>query len=87
MSTRFDDFEKHCRQEFAELHTKLDRLDEAMRGTPGNGNPGVKVRLDRLEQAEARRKRLTWVVIGACASAGASFVLQLSQIVLGTPGH
>jgi hypothetical protein len=55
-------YETVCKAEFAEVHAKLDKLDEALRG---NGKPGVQLRLDRLETAERRRSRLIWLVLGA----------------------
>jgi len=64
-------------REMAEVHDKLDRLDEAIRG---NGKPGLRQRLERLEEAAASRSRLTWIVIGAFVSAGASAAMQLFQI-------
>ncbi len=65
-------------REMCEIHEKLDRLDEAIRG---NGKPGLRQRLERLEEAEASRKRLTWIVLGAFVSAGASAVMQLLQFL------
>ena len=65
------------RREVIEIHAKLDRLDEAIRG---NGQPGLKHRLERLEEAAASRQRLTWIVVGAFVSAGASTVMQLIQL-------
>jgi hypothetical protein len=59
-----------------ELRKKIEQLDESIRG---NGKPGLLVRLDRLEQIEAGRKRLTWAVAGAFISAGASAVMQFVQ--------
>ena len=47
------------------LHTKLDKLDEAIRG---NGKPGIQLRLDRLETAQVRRSRLLWMVLGAAVT-------------------
>ena len=63
-----------CRHELKELSRRIEQLDESIRG---NGKPGIQVRLDRLEQIEAGRKRLTWAVVGAFISAGASAVMQL----------
>jgi hypothetical protein len=60
-----DEFRQHCEKQFELLHQKLDRLDEAIRGSPGNGHPGIKVRLDRLEQDAKRQSRLIWLIIGA----------------------
>ncbi len=53
---RFDDI---CKPEFESIHTKLDKLDESIRG---NGKPGIQLRLDRLEKAEAVRSRLLWII-------------------------
>ncbi len=38
---------ENCKNEFRAIHTKLDSMDEAIRG---NGKPGINTRLDRLEQ-------------------------------------
>ena len=64
-------YEAVCKGEFAELHAKLDRLDEAIRG---NGKPGLQRRLDRLEMAEAMRSRLVWLVVGATVTLAATAV-------------
>ena len=64
---------EHCKEQFELLHEKLDRLDEAIRGTPGNGSrPGILVRLDRLEQHANRQSKLIWLIIGAVITASAS---------------
>jgi len=55
-------YERVCKVEFASVHAKLDRLDEAIRG---NGKPGIQLRLDRLESAEATRSRLLWIIAGS----------------------
>ena len=55
-------YESICKSEFAELHTKLDRLDEAIRG---NGKPGIQLRLDRLEQDAKRQSKLIWLILGS----------------------
>ena len=49
-------------QQFDELHNKLDRLDHAIRG---NGEPGINIRLDRLEQNAIRHARWMWLIAGA----------------------
>jgi len=72
-----DRYEAVCKQEFADLHTKLDRMDEAIRG---NGKPGIQRRLDRLEMAEAVRSRLAWLIVGAAVTLA---VLALRTYVLG----
>lgn len=71
-------YERVCRPEFLQLHTKLDRLDEAIRG---NGKPGINLRLELLEAAAASRRRFTWILIGASVSAGASAVMQVVQVL------
>jgi hypothetical protein len=55
-------YERMCKGEFASIQSKLDRLDEAIRG---NGKPGIQLRLDRLEAAEAVRSRLMWIIAGS----------------------
>lgn len=57
-----DQYERVCRDEFAAINTKLDRLDEALRG---NGRPGITVRLDRLEQDAKRQAKMIWLILGA----------------------
>jgi hypothetical protein len=58
-------YERICKNEFASIHTKLDRMDEAIRG---NGKPGIQLRLDRLEAAEKSRTKLIWIIVGAAAT-------------------
>ena len=77
MACEEDRYEQVCKQEFLDLHTKLDRMDEAIRG---NGKPGLQRRLDRLEMAEAVRSRLAWLVIGAAVTLA---VLALRTYVFG----
>lgn len=54
-----------CQREFAAIHAKLDRLDEAIRG---NGRLGILLRLDRLESAEAVRSKLLWIITASVLS-------------------
>jgi len=68
-----EQYERVCRDEFASIHTKLDRLDEAIRG---NGRPGIQVRLDRLEAAEKSRARLIWVILGSSVTLAVTAVWQ-----------
>jgi len=71
-------YENICKGEFAAIHAKLDRLDEAIRG---NGRPGIQVRLDRLEAAERSRSRLIWIITGAIwIITGAAVTLAVSAI-------
>jgi len=62
-------YEDVCKGEFGKIHTKLDALDEAIRG---NGKPGIQTRLDRLEHAEETRSRLLWVITGAVVTLAAA---------------
>ena len=62
MCSDTDQYDRICKNEFREIHTKLDRLDTAIRG---NGKPGIQTRLDRLENAEKTRSRLLWIIAGA----------------------
>ncbi len=59
-------YENICKDEFGQIHVKLDKLDESIRG---NGKPGILVRLDRLERETAKRNKFFWVVAGALVSA------------------
>ena len=65
-------YERVCKDEFASIHAKLDRLNEAIRG---NGRPGITVRLDRLEQDAKRQARLLWLVVGSAITAFASVLV------------
>ena len=69
-----EQYEKVCKGEFASVHTKLDRLDEAIRG---NGKPGIQLRLDRLEAAEAVRSRLLWIIAGSTVTLALGAVWKL----------
>ncbi len=61
MSDCNDQYTAICKDEFAGLHAKLDRMDESVRG---NGRPGITVRLDRLEQDAKRQSKLIWLLMG-----------------------
>ena len=65
-------YEKICKDEFASVHTKLDKLDEAIRG---NGKVGITTRLDRLERDAAVRSRLLWLITASSVTAAASLVV------------
>lgn len=71
-STVSSDFRSACECEFEEIHRKLDRLDEAIRG---NGRPGITVRLDRLEQDARRQSKLIWLIVGSAVTAFASVLV------------
>ena len=62
MCSDSDQYDRVCKDEFASIQAKLDRMDEAIRG---NGKPGIQLRLDRLEAAEAVRSRLMWIIAGS----------------------
>jgi len=63
-----------CKNEFAAIHGKLDRLDEAIRG---NGRLGILRRLDRLESTESFRARALWIAFGAFLACAGSIVASL----------
>ena len=65
MCPNSEQYEQVCKGEFASIHVKLDKLDEAIRG---NGKPGIQLRLDRLESSQAARSRLLWLIIGAAVT-------------------
>ena len=69
-----EQYERICRGEFGSIHTKLDRMDEAIRG---NGRPGIQLRLDRLESAEAVRSRLMWIIAGSTVTLAVGAVWKL----------
>lgn len=63
-------------RQFEMIHAKLDRLDDAIRGTPGNDDrPGIMVRMDRIEQAVKRQSRVVWMSVGAVVTALASGIV------------
>lgn len=64
-----EQYETVCKDEFAGLHDKLDKMDEAIRG---NGKPGIQVRLDRLEQERLSRSKVAWFVIGCITTLAGS---------------
>ena len=72
-------YEKICKDEFGSVHTKLDRLDEAIRG---NGKVGIMTRLDRLERAAAVRSRLLWLITASSVTAAASLVVAVIVQIL-----
>jgi hypothetical protein len=65
MCANSEQYETVCKGEFASIHVKLDKMDEAIRG---NGKPGIQLRLDRLENSESRRSRLLWLAAGAAVT-------------------
>jgi hypothetical protein len=65
-------YERMCKDEFASINVKLDRLDQAIRG---NGKLGITVRLDRLEQDAKRKGKLIWLLVGAGITAATSGIV------------
>jgi len=74
MCPNSEQYEQVCKGEFASIHVKLDRLDEAIRG---NGKPGIQLRLDRLEAAEAIRGKLLWIIAGSVVTLALSALWRL----------
>ena len=74
MTCNNEQYENVCKGEFAELHTKLDIIDVALRG---NGKPGIQLRLDRLEQERLTRSKVTWFLVGIAASVGGAVLTSL----------
>ena len=68
-----DQYERVCKDEFAAISAKLDRLDEAIRG---NGKPGIQLRLGRLEASEKSRARLIWIILGSAVTLAVTAVWQ-----------
>ena len=69
-----EQYERVCRVQFERIIAKLERIDEALRG---NGGPGIKVRLDRLERSEQTRRRMVWALVGATVTMAGAVVRSL----------
>ena len=54
-----------CRERFDRIEKKLDAIDKLLRG---NGSIGLVTRIDRIEEAERRRRKWTWALWGLCDS-------------------
>ncbi|MCC7350212.1 MAG: hypothetical protein IT446_06550 [Phycisphaerales bacterium] len=54
-----------------EIANRLEQIDQAIRG---NGQPGIKIRLDRLERSAVIQSRLAWLIIGAGVAVAVSDV-------------
>ena len=74
MCSDTNQYERICKGHFESIHAKLDRLDEAIRG---NGKPGIQLRLDRLEGAEATRSRLLWLIAASTVTLALGAVWKL----------
>lgn len=74
MTCNDEQYENICKDEFAELHKKLDGMDEAIRG---NGKPGIQLRLDRLEQEKLTHSKVTWFLVGIAGTVGGALLTSL----------
>lgn len=70
-----EQYEMVCRGRFDRLEggierlcTKIDRMDEGIRGT-GNGVPGLAERVRTLEEDRKGRVRLRWLIVSAIVNA------------------
>ena len=82
MSEHCGIIETSCQQAFAEINRKLDVLDEAIRG---NGDPGLKHRIDRLEGAHIAIRRLMWLLVGSIAPFVGAAAWRLLFYLVGSP--
>ena len=69
-----EQYQQFCKNEFAEIRGKLDKIDESIRG---NGKPGIQFRLGRLESAETIRSRLLWAITVATVTLAAGALWKL----------
>ena len=76
-----DEFQEWCQGQFHKVHSKLDSLDESLRG---NGRKGVNQRLCSVESFIAFRKKLEWAL--AVSIVGLA-VLQIWQLVVSRIGN
>ena len=74
MCPNSEQYERVCKRDFAAIHSKLDKLDVAIRG---NGKPGIQRRLDRLESADAVRSKLLWTITAAVVALAAGALWKL----------
>ncbi len=77
MTAESEQYKNVCKGEFQSIHTKLDRLDEAIRG---NGRLGILRRLDRLESTESFRARALWIAFGAFLACSGAIVPAIIRI-------
>ena len=68
LAKRFDDH--------AEEQQRFREKTNAVLYGDGNGKRGVMVRLDRVEQGQARASRLMWLVMGGAMAAILSLILR-----------
>jgi len=87
MNEESTQYEQLCKGEFGELHAKLDRMVEAIRG---NGKPGIQFRRDReilLGLGDLRYPRVTILSDQIAAEAGELVVIHLSHAALAKFDH
>lgn len=60
-----EQYERVCKNEFDRINFKLDRLDAAIRGDPGDDRPGVAGRLILLESVARRREKIFLLLLAA----------------------
>ena len=65
MSTEAERFSSVCKPQFETLFTRVNALDESVRG---NGKPGLNQRVRDLERCETWRGKVFWMHIGAVIS-------------------
>jgi len=53
---------EHIESQFSEVKVILNRLDDAIRG---NGQPGLVLRIDRLERSRALHNKALWAFMVA----------------------
>ncbi|MCC5829069.1 MAG: hypothetical protein JJU36_06430 [Phycisphaeraceae bacterium] len=62
-------------QTLIEIRRRLEAIEH---GLNGNARPGIKVRLDRLEQDHHRRDRFMWLIAGIAITA---FLTRLIELI------
>lgn len=55
-----DDFRRFVRDQLRDIKDDISRIIHVI---DGNGDPGIKVKVDRLERSDRMRHRLEWAVI------------------------
>ena len=65
MNAEADRFVSVCKPQFETLFTRVNALDESVRG---NGKPGLNQRVRDLERCETWRGKVFWMLIGAVIS-------------------
>jgi hypothetical protein len=69
-----------CKAYFADGTRRMqeisDNVNKLVTWIEGNGQPGIKVRIDRLEQAHKTLTRLTWVTVTSVVGAIIVYVVK-----------